>query len=75
MEIITQALQSATVSNYGNVSAHLLHVAHYTLIYNIGYVLDCLPSMCEEWKTIVQQIDFIEKLKPAVTVIINLRVS
>ena len=37
--------------------------------------MDCLPSMCEEWKSVEKQIEYIQKLSQKPTVIINLRVN
>ena len=68
-EIIVQKLQSETVQYYGKCYVIFLH---YFMANTLGYVLDCLPSMCEEWKPIVEQINFVKLQNP--TVIINLRV-
>jgi hypothetical protein len=40
----------------------------------VGYVLDCLPSLNEDWKTVLEQVHSIEQLNPKPTVIINMRV-
>ena len=40
----------------------------------LGYVLDCLPSFDETWKSVPEQIKFLKTLPQPPTVIINLKV-
>ena len=40
-----------------------------------GYVLDSLPSTCENWKSIDEQLSVLKKLEYAPDVVINLRVK
>ena len=39
-----------------------------------GYVLDCLPTGCEKWKNISEQIEFIRSIDIRPTIVINLKV-
>ncbi len=41
---------------------------------NLGYVLDCLPTYNEHWKSIVEQIEYIKGFPLVPTIIINLKV-
>ena len=40
----------------------------------LGYILDCLPSFDETWKSVPEQIKFLKTLPQPPTVIINLKV-
>lgn len=41
----------------------------------LGYVLDCLPSANDSWKTIANQLHFLRNLKLPPDIIVNLKVQ
>lgn len=47
----------------------------YFYYFILGYVLDSLPSLCDEWKSVTEQINFIKRLPVVPTIIVNLKVS
>lgn len=68
--VIVCKRQNWKYSTYIILNPHL----HYHAVF-IGYVLDCLPTLSEEWRSIRNQIEFIKKFPMCPTVLINLKVS
>ena len=69
--VIKNKLVSSEIQHYGKRRRRR---SKMKVILVLGYVLDCLPSFDETWKSVPEQIKFLKTLPQPPTVIINLKV-